>query len=62
MPTPAHYKLRRQQFLDAIDTPVLLMAGGWIARNYPANPGPFRADSTFLFFFCLLYTSDAADE
>jgi len=51
MPTPAHYKLRRQQFLDAIDEPVLLMAGGWIARNYPANPGPFRADSTFLFFF-----------
>ena len=28
MPTPAHYKLRRQQFLDAIDAPVLLMAGG----------------------------------
>lgn len=51
MPTSAHYKLRRKQLLAAIDAPVLLMAGGWIARNYPANPGPFRADSTFLFFF-----------
>ncbi|MBL9076407.1 MAG: aminopeptidase P family protein [Planctomycetes bacterium] len=51
MPTPAHHKARRRQFLAAIDTPVLLMAGGWIARNYPANWHPFRADSTFLFFF-----------
>ncbi|MBL8752052.1 MAG: aminopeptidase P family protein, partial [Planctomycetes bacterium] len=33
------------------DGPVLLMAGGWISRNYPANWTPFRADSTFLFFF-----------
>ena len=51
MLTTAHFKLRRKQFLAAIDTPVLLMAGDWIPRNYPANPGPFRADSTFLFFF-----------
>ena len=51
MPTSAHFKLRRKQFLGAIDAPVLLMAGSWIPRNYPANPGPFRADSTFLFFF-----------
>ncbi len=51
MPTSAHFKLRRKQFLDSIDTPVLLMAGSWIPRTYPANPGPFRADSTFLFFF-----------
>ena len=51
MPTPAHFKLRRKQLLAAIDAPVLLMAGSWIPRNYPANPGPFRADSTFLFFF-----------
>ncbi|MFN3243280.1 MAG: aminopeptidase P family protein [Planctomycetota bacterium] len=51
MPSPSHFKNRRKQFLDAIDSPVLLMAGGWISRNYPANPGPFRADSTFLFFF-----------
>ncbi|MFM1872729.1 MAG: hypothetical protein RL398_2151 [Planctomycetota bacterium] len=46
-----HYKKRRKEFLAAIDGPVLLMAGGWISRNYPANWSPFRADSTFLFFF-----------
>jgi Xaa-Pro aminopeptidase len=51
MPTSSHYKARRRQFLAAIDTPVLLMAGGWMPRNYPANWHPFRADSTFLFFF-----------
>ncbi len=51
MPNPAHYKRRRAEFLAAIDTPVLLMAGGWISRNYPANWNPFRADSNFLFFF-----------
>lgn len=51
MPNHAHCKARRAQFLAAIDTPVLLMAGGWIARNYPANWHPFRADSSFLFFF-----------
>lgn len=51
MPNHAHCKRRRAEFLAAIDTPVLLMAGGWISRNYPANWHPFRADSTFLFFF-----------
>lgn len=51
MPTAKNYQTRRKQFLAAIDTPVLLMAGGWIPRNYPANASPFRADSTFLFFF-----------
>jgi Xaa-Pro aminopeptidase len=51
MPSSTHHKTRRRQLLAAIDTPVLLMAGGWISRNYPANWSPFRADSTFLFFF-----------
>ncbi|MBL8724401.1 MAG: aminopeptidase P family protein [Planctomycetes bacterium] len=51
MPSPAHHKARRQQFLTSLDSPVLLMAGGWQSRNYPANWQPFRADSTFLFFF-----------
>ena len=51
MLNPSHYKARRAEFLDAIDTPVLLMAGNWMPRNYPANWCPFRADSTFLFFF-----------
>src|SRR5712675_714255 len=51
MPTLPHFKRRRAQFLEAIDTPVLLMAGGRLSRNYPANWYPFRADSTFQFFF-----------
>ncbi len=51
MPNHAHHQRRRAEFLAAINTPVLLMAGGWISRNYPANWHPFRADSTFLFFF-----------
>ncbi len=51
MPDHVHCRRRRAEFLAAIDTPVLLMAGGWIPRNYPANWQPFRADSTFLFFF-----------
>jgi Xaa-Pro aminopeptidase len=51
MPTLPHFKRRRAEFLELIDGPVLLFAGGWISRNYPANWWPFRADSTFLFFF-----------
>ena len=51
MPNSTHHAARRAQLLAAIDQPVLLMAGGWISRNYPANWSPFRADSTFLFFF-----------
>jgi Xaa-Pro aminopeptidase len=51
MPNHVHCRRRRAEFLAAIDGPVLLMAGGWIPRNYPANWQPFRADSTFLFFF-----------
>ena len=51
MPDHLHCQRRRSEFLAAIDGPVLLLAGGWISRNYPANWSPFRADSTFLFFF-----------
>lgn len=51
MPNHAHCKRRRAEFLAAIDTPVLLFAGDWLSRNYPANWHPYRADSTFLFFF-----------
>ena len=51
MPTPTHCKHRRDEFLKLIDSPVLLFAGGWIPRNYPANWSPFRADSNFLLFF-----------
>jgi Xaa-Pro aminopeptidase len=34
-----------------VKTPVLLMAGGEVPRNYPANVSPYRADSNFLFLF-----------
>jgi Xaa-Pro aminopeptidase len=46
-----HFKRRRGQFLESIDGPVLLMAGGRLPRNYPQNPYPYRADSSFLFLF-----------
>lgn len=46
-----HFTHRRSQFLDRIDNPVLLLAGGEVARNYPANVSPYRPDSNFLFFF-----------
>lgn len=51
MPSLSHLQRRRNEFLDRIDGPVLLMAGGARARNYPDNVYPFRADGTFLFFF-----------
>lgn len=46
-----NYAARRKRFLAGLDGPVLLMAGGALSRNYPANTFPFRADSTFLYFF-----------
>lgn len=46
-----NYADRRKRFLAALEGPVLLMAGGFLSRNYPANTFPFRADSTFLYFF-----------
>ncbi len=42
---------RRQRLLERLTRPVLLMSGGVISRNYPANGFPFRADSNFLYFF-----------
>jgi len=51
MPSLSHLQRRRRAFLDRIDGPVLLMAGGARARNYPDNVYPFRADGSFLFFF-----------
>jgi len=51
MPTLAHRQHRRNQLLARLDTPALLMAGGRGSRNYPHNYLPYRADSSFLFFF-----------
>lgn len=51
MASLSHFQHRRAEFLRAIDAPVLLMAGGARARNYPDNVYPYRADGSFLFFF-----------
>ena len=51
MPSLTEHQRLRHELLGAIDTPVLLMAGGYLSRNYPDNPFPFRADSNFLAFF-----------
>jgi Xaa-Pro aminopeptidase len=51
MPSPDFHRRRRDAFLDALDGPVVLFAGGFLSRNYPANVFPFRADSSFLYFF-----------
>lgn len=50
MPSLHHLQRRREQFLDSIDHPALLLAGGWQSRNYPQNTIPYRADSSILFF------------
>ncbi len=42
---------RRNALMKSLDRPLLLFSGGFISRNYPANTYPFRADSTFLYFF-----------
>ena len=46
-----NYADRRKRFLAGLESPVLLMAGGLLARNYPANVFPYRADGNFLYFF-----------
>ena len=42
---------RRKRLLEALKTPALLFSGGQISRNYSANWFPYRADSSFLYFF-----------
>ncbi|MDP1828507.1 MAG: aminopeptidase P family protein [Archangium sp.] len=46
-----NYADRRKRLLAGLDSPLLLMAGGLLARNYPANVFPYRADGNFLYFF-----------
>lgn len=44
------FQKRREQFSALLDKlPVVIHAGGRVARNYPANPYPFRASSHFLY-------------
>ncbi len=42
---------RRSALLKALTEPLLIASGSAPARNYPANPYPFRADSNALYFF-----------
>jgi Xaa-Pro aminopeptidase len=51
MVTRMGFTERRQKLLKSLQRPLLLLSGGEVARNYPANPFPFRADSNFLYFF-----------
>lgn len=46
-----HLQERRREFLNLIEDPVLLFAGGYRARATPFGDYPYRADSNFLFFF-----------
>ena len=46
-----NYADRRKRLLAGLESPLLLMAGGLLARNYPANVFPYRADGNFLYFF-----------
>lgn len=41
---------RRQRLAQHIHIPVILWSGRSSARNFPANPFPFRASSHFLYF------------
>jgi Xaa-Pro aminopeptidase len=45
------FSKRRERLMGGLTHPVLLFSGGLIARNYAANPYPFRPDSNFLYFF-----------
>ncbi|MCC6334237.1 MAG: aminopeptidase P family protein [Myxococcales bacterium] len=46
-----NFARRRAALLERLDRPLVLFAGGLVSRNYPANVFPFRADSSFLYFF-----------
>ncbi|MBL8955465.1 MAG: aminopeptidase P family protein [Myxococcaceae bacterium] len=42
---------RRKRLMSSLKRPLLLWSGGPISRNYPHNLFPYRADSTFMYFF-----------
>ncbi len=47
---PSVYRRRRAQLAQALDRPLVIFAGHAPARNYPTNPYPFRAGSSYLYF------------
>jgi Xaa-Pro aminopeptidase len=51
MAAPAQvYRQRRARLAGQIRRPLVIFAGHAQARNYPTNPHPFRAGSTYLYF------------
>lgn len=46
-----NFAQRRAALLKRLQRPLVLFAGGFVSRNYPANAFPYRADSVFLYFF-----------
>jgi len=51
MTAPAEaYRQRRARLAAAITRPMVIFAGHAPARNYPTNPHPFRAGSSYLYF------------
>jgi Xaa-Pro aminopeptidase len=44
------YRQRRARLAAAITRPMAIFAGHAPARNYPTNPHPFRAGSSYLYF------------
>jgi len=55
------YIERRKNLKKEIDSGIILFLGNEeSAMNYPANPYPFRQDSSYLYFFGLDYPSMAA--
>ncbi len=50
MASPPHvYHKRRAEFAKQLRRPILIFSGHGQARNYPANPFPFRANGNYLY-------------
>jgi Xaa-Pro aminopeptidase len=47
---PNVYRQRRARLAASLARPMVVFAGHAPARNYPANPHPFRAGSSYLYF------------
>jgi Xaa-Pro aminopeptidase len=49
-PLPELLRRRRQRLAQRFSAPVIIGSGQAVARNFPANTYPFRANSHFLYF------------
>lgn len=50
--SPDPWRYRRQRLAKLIDFPAVVWSGQPVARNFPANSYPFRANSHFLYLTC----------